>query len=382
MDNNILCKYISDKYCLFRIVSIFVGVLVSVLLLEIILNFLPVCNPPLINKIDETNYIYRRQPNKDFVWSNDGKFSILTEKHSNNYGFINKQDYYPDKSTPLLAIIGDSYVEALMVPDGFTLSDRLQKAVGDRGRVYSFGVSGAQLPTYLAFSQYAAKNFRPKGMVFTIVGNDYDESLSVYGNRSGFYYFLPQQNGTMIWRRSEFIESYPYKLFHISALYRYCLFNLRCNSIVNDIKDGVVKFMVHESVIKDDTKFVCDTSTDTSPERVALSKLAIDEFLKLLPYRSGLPANQIAFAVAGRRYPEGLNMPKVYFDIMYEYFKQKARDGGFEVIDLQTAFVQHYQKFHQHFEFPTDGHWNEVAHQVVADQIKDSKLYHKVFLSK
>ena len=44
---------------------------------------------------------------------------------SNNEGWIDEQDYRRDDPTPLLAIVGDSYIEAQMVPYADTMQARL-----------------------------------------------------------------------------------------------------------------------------------------------------------------------------------------------------------------------------------------------------------------
>jgi hypothetical protein len=43
-------------------------------------------------------------------------FEMINHRRVNSAGWVNDQDYHKDDDAPLLAIIGDSYVEALMVP--------------------------------------------------------------------------------------------------------------------------------------------------------------------------------------------------------------------------------------------------------------------------
>ena len=56
------------------------------------------------------------EPNRTFLWSAGWNFAIVNRVHTNNLGFVNDQDYVVGQPGPLLALIGDSYVEALMVP--------------------------------------------------------------------------------------------------------------------------------------------------------------------------------------------------------------------------------------------------------------------------
>ena len=96
-----------------------------------------------------------------------------------------------------MAIVGDSYIEAAMVPSDETAAARLGRAVGDKGRVYSFGASGAALSQYLAYAKYVKEVFRPDGLVVTVVGNDFDESLLRYKRAPGFHYFSQDGNGEL-----------------------------------------------------------------------------------------------------------------------------------------------------------------------------------------
>jgi hypothetical protein len=55
-------------------------------------------------------------------------------------------------------------------------------------------------------------------------------------------------------------------------------------------------------------------------------------------------------------------------------FRSKASSLGYEVIDLDADFFQHYAAHAQRFEYPHDGHWNEIGHAVAAKAILESKL--------
>jgi hypothetical protein len=69
-------------------------------------------------------------------------FEMINHRRVNSAGWVNDQDYHKDDDAPLLAIIGDSYVEALMVPYVKTFYGRLANRLQGRLRVCSFGASG------------------------------------------------------------------------------------------------------------------------------------------------------------------------------------------------------------------------------------------------
>src|SRR5438093_3216647 len=97
----------------------------------------------------------------------------------NNYGWNSAIDYAPaeKRGKPLIALIGDSYIDALQVNVGESVADELRRRLAGRRDVYSFGFSGAPLSQYLQMSRYVRKVFHPDVMVFNIVYNDFDECL-------------------------------------------------------------------------------------------------------------------------------------------------------------------------------------------------------------
>ena len=56
---------------------------------------------------------------------------------------------------------------------------------------------------------------------------------------------------------------------------------------------------------------------------------------------------------------------------------EEYRSRGYEVIDMQPIFRDHYKKYGKRFEFPTDGHWNALGHGVVFEAITDSSFFAK-----
>ena len=141
---------------------------------------LPVNEGLLQLPVNGKNPTIRFQQNRDFRWYEGWDFSIIARKHSNNYGFFNDQDYDRDLIQPLMAIIGDSYVEASQAENSVTMHGILSEKVKRIGRFYSFGASGSNLPSYLAYAVYVRDKFRSNSLVFVIVRNDFDESLIKY----------------------------------------------------------------------------------------------------------------------------------------------------------------------------------------------------------
>ncbi len=68
-----------------------------------------------------------------------------------------------------------------------------------------------------------------------------------------------------------------------------------------------------------------------------------------------------------------------YFGQMRSYFFLIAKELGYEVKDMQPAFVRENRSNGSTFEVPGDGHWNELGHQLVASEIANSDVYTRTF---
>ena len=124
-------------------------ILLPLLIMEGFFRLLPVSNPPYLLPVSAEHPVVRFQPNMEYLNSGGWNFSIRTRMHSNNFGYNNLADYQRDEVTPLLMVIGDSFVEALSVDSGKSAAEILNSAVSGKGRVYSIGVSGDRKSTRL-----------------------------------------------------------------------------------------------------------------------------------------------------------------------------------------------------------------------------------------
>ncbi|HIF11391.1 MAG TPA: hypothetical protein EYQ81_17145, partial [Sneathiellales bacterium] len=126
------------KKFLFVTLSIGIGLFIPIVAAEVVLQFLPVMDSFRVQSLNAANPVRRFAPNRSVTYSKGWNFSMVNEVRINNEGFVNDQDYSPNDPGPLLAVIGDSFVEALMVPFMETMHGRLADLVSGAGRVYSF----------------------------------------------------------------------------------------------------------------------------------------------------------------------------------------------------------------------------------------------------
>ncbi len=338
-----------------RIAALSLGVVATLVALEVALRFLPVNTGLATQRVDDACPILRFAPNAEFVWSKGWAFDLATRGHVNAQGFVHDDDYAREGQRPLVAVLGDSYVEALMVPHPATLQGRLATLANGHARVYSYAASGAPLSQYLAYAEFAATEVAPDKLVVVVVGNDFDESLLRYRRRAGFHHFAETEDGGLDLVQLDYTPSTIRRLGRAFALVRY----LRLNGTYP------------RPVAATAAEYWGNTRGDFDEERLRWSERATLFFLDALPVRSRLEPADIVLVVDGLRQaiyaPELLEAAQAsYFGRMRRFLLAAAEQRGFRLVDLQTVFAQHFAAHGARFEFETDAHWNARGHDVAA----------------
>ena len=218
------------KKILYTFLGILISICITLLFLEIVLNFLPVNEGLRSQAVNEKDPIFKFEANREAIFSKHWNFDIKNKVRVNNYGFVNNNDYYNTNKLPLLSIIGDSYVEALMVPFEKTISGLLQNEVSNK-RVYSFAASGAGLSQHLIWAKYAKEEFKSNYFIFVIIANDFMESLSKYG--SSQFLDLKLTLIQLDYGISNIYSIKSRKVLRRSKLAMYLITNLKVHSIFN-----------------------------------------------------------------------------------------------------------------------------------------------------
>jgi hypothetical protein len=348
---------------------------VLLVLAEVALRLLPVADGPWAAAVNAGQPVFRYEPYHRFLYSKDWNFSLINAGTVNNAGFVNAGDYARSDPRPLLAVIGDSQVEALMVPNAETFHRRLGTALEARGRVYSFAASGAPLSQYLAWARHAARDYGAAGLVIVVIGNDFDESLAAYNHKPGFHLYRRQGDGELELALTDYRPSLGRALVRHAAFARYLVFNLHALETVR----GLGALLIPGRARAEPPRYAGYTSGSLDPTRVARSLQAIDAFLRDLPRLTGLASDRVLFLLDGARYEaEIAGVEASYFGLMRRSFRERAGRLGYEVIDLQPLLVA-ASSAGTRLDFPTDGHWNASAHGLVAGAVAGSALFRRLF---
>jgi hypothetical protein len=354
--------------------------LAALAVLEIVLRFSPVQSYIPYQPVTIDNPVARYQPHRSFVYSSQWNFQNINYGRTNAQGFVCDFDYNSAGRRPLIALLGDSYIEARIVPFSQTMQEKIRAALGDAARVYAFAMSGAPLSQYLIFAKMARDTYRPDMLVVNIVSNDFDESFSQYQSIPRFHYFTLDEHGTLQPRlQGSYRPSRLREMLSHSALVRYAYFHLRITDTPRTLRRLVRS-------LTDMTRSQKTPSTPAplaikSPKRLEISQKAVDAFLRLLPEYAGLPPGSIALVLDGQRLSlyQGTHKKDAFFELMRSYVRERAGRMGYEVLDMHPVFKRDYQAHGKRFEFEHDAHWNARAHELAAVTILQSRTLGRLF---
>jgi hypothetical protein len=339
---------------------------------EIVLRFLPVSTGLRSMPVTASDAVLHFTPDWHFTNSLGWNMHNVVRGRVNNAGFVNDQDYVRD-GPPLIAVVGDSFIEAQMVAYPQTLQGRLAAALAPNMRVYSFAASGAPLSQYLVWAGYAVKEYGARAVVINVVGNDFDESLSAYRLGPGFWQYAPDGNGVLQLTLNPHRAGTLISLARHSALARYVIINLGIQNRLFAIR--WLGEMIFGKPANAAPRYAGNTDASADDKRVRDSLGAIDAFLRDIPERVGLPADRVLFTLDGFRSAEAArDGAGSYFDLMRHAFIEKAAGKGYEVIDLDTRFIPRHAQTGESFEFSEDNHWNAAGHEVAFEAVMGSKL--------
>ncbi len=342
------------------------ALIVLFILIELFFRFVIVASDPPRTYFyeEEKNFAYDNRRSKGIY--SKGRFSeIKTKWHINNYGWNFPVDYQTTKDSGLIAIIGDSYVEAFQVDVDKNFSFLLRKKLFPKKDVYAFGISGAPLSQYLHINRIVNKKFNPEIVIFLLIHNDFDESLQKFYPQKKYFLQLIQDSVT-----GNFLEKEPepdfsraqYRPFWQKALYksafiRYLILNLEIKNVSKKITKTAVS-----------PQYEANTQTNVLIERKQIIKQTADYVLKTI--KSENQGRKVIFLMDAPRdaiYKNALDQSDVYF--LNKMMAELCEIYQFDFIDLTNPMQENFRTQKRKFNSDFDDHWDEYGNEFVANQI-------------
>ena len=157
------------------------GIALALCALEALLRLLPVSTSSATGYyIDPLILTY--PAHSSFRNATGWRLSRSQPLHSNNYGFVADHDFGPNPAA--VALIGDSYVEASMLPAQDRLAAQIERRLSGRP-VFALGSPGTSILDYAERIRFAAAHFATTQFVVLLERGDVGQSLCGSGNISG-----------------------------------------------------------------------------------------------------------------------------------------------------------------------------------------------------
>jgi hypothetical protein len=245
----------------------------------------------------------------------------------NNFGYPSKENFQTGVH-PVL-VIGDSYIQAAAIKEDDHIAAQLAESLGVP--VYPLGQSGGALSDYLGILEWGVKKFSPQAVVIVIQKGD------IIGSLSGEVYHFDCAQMECSNHRTDLTGQSRIKQFlNSSKLFRYLFDNLTFIDNLNPI--------IHN---KEDIQF---------------NSRMIDFFLAEVERIIG--KENVVFTVDAT----SSNKPADELNL----FEARAALKGFNVVNLAGSFSK-WRDMGVRLNFqPVDGHWNEKAHKIAADEVLPS----------
>ncbi len=318
------------------------GGLLAVLTMEAVLRCLPV-NAGWVNPLPTPEQpLIRYEPGAAFVYSRGWNLANVERGRFNNLGFVSAHDYRA--SAPAVAVIGDSYIEAAMIPDGRRVHEQLQSLLPDGVQSLGFGQSGADLADDLIMARYAAKHFELRALVFVLSPADV---LGSGKPRPRGFWFSGRGAATRIHGAAQVQLR---NLFYRSSLLSYLFVNLKF-APADLLDDGFNATVVTAGA----AEFDAAASDQLEFFLAQLHVLAEREGMRPRDVVLMLDADRAALYAGGA--PSALHLALL----------ARARTSGFSVVDLTDAFSAEFVRTGLQLDVAAeDSHWNVRAHQLAA----------------
>jgi len=319
----------------------FAGVVLTLILLELVFQILPV------STATNTGYyidpkILTYPPNFRFTMSTGWDLKNTQHHKTNNYGFLADRDFSYDPRA--LGLIGDSFVEANMLPAGDRLAAQLENKLGGRP-VFALGGPGSSLLDYAERIRFAHENFGISEFIVVLERGDIKQGLCGSGNNHG-----PCLDPKTLTPKVELQTpaDWKKKIIRKSALAQYIFSQLKMNPATSLKKLTYTPPSFPQAVAEPD-------------KMDAIAHAVTELFFQKIQFEKAI---QLTFLIDSER--TKLFNDLAQNDIGLDIFKTYAQDKGAKVISPITEFREYRKKTGLILEVgPYDAHWNREAIRIL-----------------
>ncbi len=316
-------------------------------------------------------------PDQEGVFIKGRNSEIKAAYRINSDGWNSPHDYNVKSSNDIfrIAVIGDSYIEAFQVDYDksypYLLEKKLNNEIKNKDKrieAYTFGHSGANLMQYLAVLRVIVSKYTPDLVIINMVHNDFKESLYGYGRKDNWT--LKYDNGSFLEVRPKPVSNLRFKrIMRKSALIRFLVVNLDFNKRL-----GLVKKIFYADTRKYEAN-VDLADLDIFSDRSFLYEMLGYLFTEYLESVHKYGSDLLLIMNTNRHAIYSGKDPKKSEVYLFNRASLEAADKlDVSIIDLTEPFEKKWKDKGERFDWKSDGHWNSLGHEVVADVIKQVRF--------
>ncbi len=271
-----------------------------------------------------------------------------------------------------IAVIGDSYVEALSVPYDQSVAENLEKrlnAEGETAEIYRFGISGAPLSQYLYMLEQEVVRYDPDLVILLLIHNDFDESFRFKAGRYTSSFLKLKMDGDDVINEIEpaAYEEGWLEYLRMSATFRYVFYQKKLHPQA-----------IRQLVFGQSKTYEANVEVDRIERQWQQIQAATDYLFRRIREASTRHDVNLLFVMDANR-------QDIYADRSSAESKSGVSKGGaaklnglaselaarhgIPFLDLGAPFAADWEKNRSHFEFPDDNHWNRRGHAKAAEAI-------------
>ncbi len=339
---------------------IFMGIVLIVVLEVLFTAIIPASEVPY-SHFDHRYQIIKNDPAlKSKGLFTKGRLAQLQTKWTlNNDGWNSFFNYLPpeQRDKPLIAIIGDSYIENFHCAQRQHIEFKLAELLDYQYDVYSFGRRGMPLSNFIPLTEYVKDKFKPDVIFYVINHRNLTESISSLKRNAKYLQFTVED------QRVVSLPPRPYQLsnleywFYKSALVRYTWSNF------------MFKFNIQHLLPKSATP----KRPSYNSQEIALIKTKVSQHI-IKSLKELTDKEQIYFVLHPFRKSIYDRTDSLYQSENIVIIKNELQRKQVNYFDLNKPFDSDYQLYGKKFEFSVDRHFNPYANELIAKTIQQQLI--------
>lgn len=334
------------------------GASALLLALEALLRLLPISTATMTGyHLDADVLTY--PPGHEWTQSTGWDLRNPQRLRANNWGFAAARDFAPDARA--VALIGDSYVEASMLPQADRPDARLESLLGGGRPVFGFGSPGTALIDHAQRLRLASEKFGLVDAVIWLERGDARQSLCGSGNVHSRC-LDPQTLEPRVERQPPPGPLKRWLRHSALAQYLFGQLKLQPGQVVRAIFSRSTPAESGERPAAGPSAAAPPAQAD--PQALRVIDRVVDRFFAdASPYRRG----RLLFLVDGRR--DGPAPSPSAQDLERRHLIAALRARGADVIDLEPVYARHAAGSRRSLEVgPYDAHLNPLGVALVMQQ--------------